>query len=152
MSYLLLTHQRRPEWQDAINKLSIDFTVFLINDPPTYSIKITVCWTWLSTRSAENFLPIACKPTARHKPSMCLTVPLTLNLFFYTEKWGANYYLPHCFELGASGPLGPLWRRPWCQTYLIMCPKCAKTHLQSFANFKNFSGRYARTLAKKGRG
>ena len=40
MSYLLLMHQRRPEWQDAINKLSIDFTVFLIDDPPTHNVRL----------------------------------------------------------------------------------------------------------------
>jgi hypothetical protein len=33
-------HQKRPEWQDAINKQPIDFTVFLIDDPPTRNVRL----------------------------------------------------------------------------------------------------------------
>jgi hypothetical protein len=35
-------------------------------------------------------------------------VPLTLFLFFYTEKWGAKLLCgPHCFEWGPVAPLPP---------------------------------------------
>jgi hypothetical protein len=107
-------HQRKPEWQDAVNKLWIDFTVFLIDDPPMHNVSLA--------QSAEKLLPSACKPLVRHKLSMCLSH----FTYFSLRKRGPKYYLAPLFRVGGQCPLAPCDGAPG----LLRLPKRKQTHFQ----------------------
>jgi hypothetical protein len=105
LTYLLLTHQRRPEWQDAINKLSIDFTVFLIDGPPTHNLRLLFVELDRRREAPKIFcLMLANGPYVINYLCASHTLPIFLH-----GKVGAKLLSgPRLFRMGGSGPLAPV--------------------------------------------
>jgi hypothetical protein len=98
--WLPLMHQRRPEWQDAINKLSIAFIVFLIDNPPTHNVRLLFV-----ELDRRRFAPkIFCLLLANWL-YVINYVSLILNLFFYTKSGGqTTIWTPN---VSSGGPVAP---------------------------------------------